>query len=93
MSSCCLPYLIGLFLKLGLITEQFAETVDGSVRIPAGCSRDREALSQDIARPPVSLNKLLVEDHAATVRYHTAYKEYPTHYPRTRASVQRSHHP
>jgi len=27
MSSCCLPYLIGLFLKLGLITEQFAETL------------------------------------------------------------------
>ena len=29
-----------------------------SVRIPAGSSRTREALSQYIARPPVSLQKL-----------------------------------
>jgi hypothetical protein len=29
-----------------------------------------------IARAPVSLNKLLVEDHAATVLYHTAYNPY-----------------
>ena len=39
-------------------------------------SRTREALSQYIARAPVSLRKLLVEDHAATVLYHTAYNPY-----------------
>jgi len=46
------------------------------VRIPAGSSRTREALSQYIARAPVSLSKLVVEDHAATVLYHTAYNPY-----------------
>ena len=46
------------------------------MRIPAGSSRTREALSQYIARAPISLNKLLVEEHAATVLYHTAYNPY-----------------
>ena len=39
------------------------------VRIPAGSSRTREALAQYIARAPVSLRKLVVDDHAATVLY------------------------
>jgi hypothetical protein len=51
-------------------------SVDGSVRIPASSSRTREALSQYIARAPVSLNKLIVEEHAATVLYRTAYNPY-----------------
>ena len=51
-------------------------SVDGSVRIPAGSSRTREALSQYIARAPLSLNKMVVEDHAGTVLYHTAYNPY-----------------
>jgi hypothetical protein len=51
-------------------------SVDGSVRSPAGSSRTREALSQYIARATVSLNKLIVEEHAATVLYRTAYNPY-----------------
>lgn len=51
-------------------------SVDGSVRIPAGSSKTREALSQYIARAPVSLKKLVVEDHAGTVLYYTAYNPY-----------------
>ena len=46
------------------------------MRIPAGSSRTREARAQTIARAPVSLGKLLVEDHAATVVYRTAYNPY-----------------
>jgi len=43
------------------------------VRIPAGSSRTREALAQYIARAPVSLKKLVVEDHEATVLYYNPY--------------------
>ena len=56
--------------------EHSGFSVNGSVRIPAGSSRTREALAQYIARAPVSLCKLVVEDHAATVLYHTAYNPY-----------------
>jgi len=51
-------------------------SVAASVRIPAGCPKTREALCQYIARPPVSLKKLLIEDHAGTVLYYTAYNPY-----------------
>ena len=51
-------------------------SLDGSVRIPASSSRTRKTLSQYIARAPVSLSKLIVEDHAATVLYHTTYNPY-----------------
>jgi len=44
-------------------------SVDGSVRIAAGSSKTRKALSQCIARAPVSLSRLVVEDHAATGAY------------------------
>jgi Putative transposase len=56
--------------------EHSGFSVDDSVRIPAGSSRTCEALSQYIARAPVSLSKLVVEEHAATVLYHTAYNPY-----------------
>jgi len=63
-------------------------SVDLSVKIGATSSKAREALSQYIprpaagrrpargARPPVSLKKLLVEDHAGSVLYHTKYIPY-----------------
>jgi hypothetical protein len=64
------PHLHAIVLEGGFDpTGRFAH-------IPAGSSRTREALSQYIARAPVSLNKLLVEDHAATVLFHTAYNPY-----------------
>jgi hypothetical protein len=78
--------MVDFFFKRQLINERLAHnmlqwdhsgfSVDGSVRIPAGSSRTREALSQYIARAPVSLSKLVVEDLAATVLYHTAYNPY-----------------
>jgi hypothetical protein len=78
--------MVAFFFKRQLINERLAHnmlqwdhsgfSVDGSVRIPAGSSRSREALSQYMARAPVPLNKLVVEDHAATVLYRTAYNPY-----------------
>ena len=59
---------VGLFLKLGLITEQFSETllcwrhsgfsVDNSVRLDGGDHTARQALAQYIARAPLPLQKL-----------------------------------
>jgi hypothetical protein len=37
-------------------------SVDASIRIPAGSAKTREALAQYIVRPPVSLEKLLVDE-------------------------------
>jgi hypothetical protein len=51
-------------------------SADVSVRFPAGSSRAREPQSQTIARPPVSLSKRIVEEHAATFLYHTACNPY-----------------
>jgi hypothetical protein len=51
--------------------------VDASVRIPAGSSKAREAVSQYLARARVSLQKLLVEEGGAVrVLYYTAYNPY-----------------
>jgi len=78
--------MVDFFFKRQLINERLARnmlqwdhsgfSVDGSVRIPAGSARTREALSQYIARAPVSLSKLVVEDYSATVLYHTVYNPY-----------------
>ncbi|MBM3501624.1 MAG: transposase [Armatimonadetes bacterium] len=77
---------IGLFLELGLITEQFAETllrwkhsgfsVDYSVLLEGGDHRARQALAQYAARAPLSLQKLTYDDAGAKVLYHTAYNPY-----------------
>jgi len=60
-------------------------SVDLSVRIPrpaaghspaggpAASSRTREALAQYIARPPICLSKMLVEEHEASVLYRSEY--------------------
>jgi hypothetical protein len=43
---------------------------------PARCSRTREALAQYIARPPVSLSKMLVEKREGSVLYRSEYNPY-----------------
>jgi hypothetical protein len=75
--------IIGLFLKLGLITEQFAETllrwrhsgfsVDNSVRQDGRDHTARQALAQYIARAPLSLQKLTYDRSGGKVLYHTSY--------------------
>ncbi|MGA2641583.1 MAG: hypothetical protein ABSG21_11860 [Spirochaetia bacterium] len=52
-------------------------SLDMSVKIPAGCSRTREALAHYIARPPVSLSKMLVEEHEASVLYRSGITDPP----------------
>jgi hypothetical protein len=74
---------VGLFLKLGLITEQFSETllcwrhsgfsVDNSVRLDGGDHTARQALAQYIARAPLSLQKLTYDRSGGKVLYHTSY--------------------
>jgi hypothetical protein len=51
-------------------------SVDLSVKIPATSSKAREALAQYISRPPVSLKKMLVEEHAGSVLYQSEYNPY-----------------
>lgn len=77
---------IGLFLKLGLITEKFAETllrwrhagfsVDNSVRLDSGDHKARQALAQYIARAPLSLRKITYDQAGGKVLHHTSYNPY-----------------
>jgi hypothetical protein len=94
---------VAFFLKRTLINQRLARnmldwthsgfSVDLSVKIPASSSKARESLAQHKARPPVSLQKMLVEEHAGSVLYRSEYKQYPTHYPHPGSSAQRSHRP
>ena len=45
-----------------MIVEPLSRMLDASIRIPAGSAKTREALAQYIVRPPVSLQKLLVDE-------------------------------
>jgi hypothetical protein len=77
---------VGLFMKLGLITERFAETllcwrhsgfsVDNSVRLDSGRHTARQALAHYIARAPLSLQKLTYDRAGGKVLYHTPYNPY-----------------
>jgi hypothetical protein len=95
--------MVAFFLKRTLLNQRLARnmldwahsgfSVDLSVKIPATSSKAREALAQYIARPPVSLKKMLVEEQAGSVLYRSEYKEYPKHYPHPGSSASRSHRP
>jgi hypothetical protein len=68
---------VAFYLQRSLINERLARSMlgwthsgfslDMSVKIPAASSRAREALAQYIARPPISLSKMLVEEHHSSV--------------------------
>ena len=78
--------MVAFFLKRTLLNERLARnmlgwthsgfSIDLSVKIPASSSKAREALAQYIARPPVSLQKMLVEEHAGSVLYRSEYNPY-----------------
>jgi hypothetical protein len=78
--------LIALFLRRQLINERLARSmldwshsgfsVDGSVRIPATSSKTRVSLAEYIARPPVSLQKMLVEEGSSSVLYRSEYNPF-----------------
>lgn len=46
------------------------------MKIAAASSRAREALAQPTARPPVSLKKMLVEEHASSALFRSEYTPY-----------------
>ncbi len=87
MSEYFRRVIIKFFLKKQLISAKIATSlinwrhsgfsVDASVHIPAGSSKTREALSQYIARPPLSLKKISIEENKeATVVYYTSDNEF-----------------
>jgi hypothetical protein len=89
LAECLRRRTIGLFLKLGLIAQQFAETllcwkhsgfsVDNSVRLDGGHHKARAALAQYIARAPLSLLKVTYDRPGGRIIYHTAYNPYFKH--------------
>jgi hypothetical protein len=86
LAECLRQRTIGLFLKLGLITQPFAEnllcwrhsgfSVDNSVRLDGGDHKARQALAQYIARAPLSLQKLTYDRLGGKILYHTDYNPY-----------------
>ncbi len=78
--------MVDFFLKHTLLNKRLARNmldwthsgfrVDLSVKIPATSSKAREAFAQYTARPPVSLKKMLVEEHAGSVMYRSEYNPY-----------------
>jgi hypothetical protein len=70
--------LISARLATSLINwRHFGFSVDASMHIPAGSSKTQEALSQYIARPPLSLKKISIEENGeATVVYYTSDNEF-----------------
>lgn len=78
--------MVAYFLYRCLLNERLARNMRGwthsgfsmdlSVKIPSTSSKAREALAQYIARPPVSLKKMLVEEHAGSVLYQSEYNAY-----------------
>ncbi len=94
LSECFRRRTIGLFLKLCLITQQFADTllcwrhsgfsVDNSVRLDGGNHHVRQALAQYIARAPLSLQKLTYDQP-------TRRKDPLSH--RLQSQPQAEHHP
>ena len=78
--------MVAFFLRRSLLNERLAKSMlgwthsgfslDMSVKIHASSSRAREGLAQYIARPPVSLSKILVEEHEGSVLYRSEYNPY-----------------
>jgi len=87
MSEYFRRVIIKFFLKKELISAKIATSlinwrhsgfsVDASVHIPAGSSKTREALSQYIARPPLSLKKISIEENGeATIISYTSDNDF-----------------
>jgi len=87
MSEYFRRVIVKFFLKKKLISAKIATSlinwrhsgfsVDASVHIHAGSSKTREALSQYIARPPLSLKKISIEENGeATVISYTSDNEF-----------------
>ena len=51
-------------------------SIDWSIRFFGGSQKERENLAQYIARPPISLKKIILESFHGKVLFHTNYNEY-----------------
>jgi hypothetical protein len=81
LAECLRRRTIGLFLKLDLITPQFAEThlcwkhlgfsIDNSVRLDGGDDKARQAFAQYTTRAQLSLQKLTNDRPGGKVLYHS----------------------
>jgi len=77
---------LALFLQRGLIERDRAEgllcwkhsgvSVDGSIGLYATDAASMERLAQYMARPPISLAKVTLEEQGAKVLFHTTYNPY-----------------
>ena len=94
---------VAFFLQRRLINERLGRnmldwsnsgfSVELSVRVPASSSKTRVSRAESIARPPVSLQKMLVEEGGSSVLYRSEYNQYSPHYPHPGSSASRSHRP
>ena len=86
MTECFRRLVIKLFLEKKLIGQHMADnlltwrhsgfSIDSSIRFFGGSQKERENLAQYIARPPISLKKITLEDYHGKVLFHTSYNEY-----------------
>ena len=78
--------IINFFLQKKLINQKLAQnllnwrhsgfSIDNKVKIPAFSQKAREALSQYITKPPLSLKKVIFEQHDGKVIYYSDYNDY-----------------
>ncbi len=94
MTECFRRGVIKLFLERKLINQDMADnlltwrhsgfSLDASILLPGGSSRERESLAQYLARPPISLKKVSFESFHGmvlqlalrapwTMVFHTSY--------------------
>jgi len=86
MTECFRRRVIKLFIEKKLINQHMADnllswrhsgfSVDASILLPGGSSKERESLAQYLARPPISLKKVSFESFQGKVLFHTSYNEY-----------------
>ena len=86
MSEYFRRMIINFFLQKKLINQKLAQnllnwrhsgfSIDNKVKIPAFSQKAREALSQYITKPPLSLKKVIFEQHDGKVIYYSDYNDY-----------------
>ena len=86
MTECFRRRVIKFFLDSKLINQDMADnllrwrhsgfSVDASILLPGGSSKERESLAQYLARPPISLKKVSFENFHGKVLFHTSYNDY-----------------
>jgi len=91
MTECFRRRVVKFFLERKLINQDMADnlltwrhsgfSLDASILLPSGSSKERESLAQYLARrtavpPPISLKKVSFESFRGKVLFHTSYNDY-----------------